>query len=151
MLNKGMNMEEIAETFELPASLNNEFYNRGYYGSINHNVKAVAQRYIGWWDGNPANYFKYPDTEYATRFVASMGGEGNVLTKAVESFNKGDFRWTVELTRHLVFSNPMNLKARYLQADALEQLAYSFESGKCMVRLNNPYLRRHRQGVPPRL
>ena len=129
LLNKGMNMEEIAETFTLPDSLNYEFYNRGYYGTVNHNVKAVVQRYIGWWDGNPANYFKYPDKEVARRFVADMGGAKVVLHKAIEYFNKADYRWTVELTRQVVFDDPRNMQARYLQADALEQLAYSFESG----------------------
>jgi alkyl sulfatase BDS1-like metallo-beta-lactamase superfamily hydrolase len=129
MLNKGMNMTEIAEEFALPASLSNEYYNRGYYGTINHNVKAVAQFYTGWWDGNPANYFTYPEAEEAKRFVADMGGEEAVLGKAHEYFKKGDYRWTVELTKQLVFNNPQNKEARYLQADALEQLGYSFEAG----------------------
>lgn len=129
LLNKGMNMEEIAECFELPESLTKEYFNRGYYGTINHNVKAVAQRYIGWWDGNPANYFKYPDVDVAKRFVADMGGEDAVLSKAYDYFAAGDYRWTVELTRHVVFYNPANTVARCLQADALEQLAYSFEAG----------------------
>ena len=129
MLNKGMNMTEIAEEFALPASLSNEYYNRGYYGTINHNVKAVAQFYTGWWDGNPANYFTYPEAEEAKRFVADMGGEEAVLAKAHEYFKKGDYRWTVELTKQLVFNNPQNKEARYLQADALEQLGYSFEAG----------------------
>lgn len=130
MLNKGMNMEEIAESFTFTASLNGEFYNRGYYGTINHNVKAVVQRYIGWWDGNPANYFKYPEEQAAVRWVADMGGADAVLRRAIDYFNGGDYRWTVELTRCLVFSKAGNGKqARLLQADALEQLAYSFESG----------------------
>lgn len=129
MLNKGMNMNEIAESFTLPIELSNEYYLRGYYGTINHNVKAVAQFYMGWWDGNPANYFTYPDAEVAKRFVADMGGEEAVLSKAHEYFDKGDFRWTVELTKQLVFNNPQNKEARYLQADALEQLGYSFEAG----------------------
>lgn len=128
MVNKGMNMEEIAETFALPDSLDNELFNRGFYGSISHNVKAVVQRYVGWWDGNPANYFKYPDAEVAKRFVECMGGESDVLNKAIAYFDKGDYRWTVELTKQLVFYNPANENARFLQADALEQLAYSFEN-----------------------
>ena len=129
MVNKGMNMEEIAEEFKLPKSLDCEFYNRGYYGTVNHNVKAVMQRYVGWWDGNPANYFKYPETEVAKRFVADMGGEITVLNNAKEYFANGDYRWTVELTKQLVFNNPSCMEARYLEADALEQLAYSFEAG----------------------
>lgn len=129
LINKGMNMEEIAEIFVLPKSLNNEYFNRGYYGTINHNVKAVFQRYTGWWDGNPANYYKYPEAEAARRFVADMGGEDALLNKAYDYFLKEDYRWTVELTKQLIFNNPKNIKARYLQADALEQLGYSFEAG----------------------
>lgn len=128
LMNKGMNMEEIAEIFYLPESLAGEYYNRGYYGTLNHNAKAVFQRYAGWWDGNPANYFKYPDAEVAKRMVNDMGGEKALLRKAKKYFKKGDYRWTIELTRHLVFNNPENEEARYLQADAFEQLAYSFEA-----------------------
>jgi alkyl sulfatase BDS1-like metallo-beta-lactamase superfamily hydrolase len=129
MLNSGYNMEEIAEKFTLPESLGNEFYNRGYYGTMNHDTKAVVQRYIGWWDGNPANYFKYPEEEVAKRFVNDMGGEDKVLSKARDYYSKHDYRWTVELTRNIVFANPENDEARKLEADALEQLAYSFEGG----------------------
>lgn len=129
MMNKGMNMEEIAEVFTLPASLHGEYFNRGYYGTLNHDVKAVFQRYAGWWDGNPANYYKYPEVEAARRFVNDMGGEKAVLKKARQYFRKGDYRWTVELTRNLVFNNPDNMEARFLEADALEQLGYSFEAG----------------------
>ncbi len=129
MLNSGYNMEEIAEKFTLPESLGNEFYNRGYYGTMNHDTKAVVQRYIGWWDGNPANYFKYPEEEVAKRFVSDMGGEDKVLSKARDYYSKHDYRWTVELTRNIVFANPKNDEARKLEADALEQLAYSFEGG----------------------
>ena len=129
MANHGMNMEEIAEEFRLPENLDKEFYNRGYYGAINHNVKAVLQRYLGWWDGNPANYFKYPEEEAARRYVAWMGGEDKVVRKARESYRKKDFRWVAEVMKHVVFSNPENMEARLLQADAFEQLAYTFESG----------------------
>lgn len=129
LMNKGMNMEEIAEMFHLPATLGSEYYNRGYYGTLNHNVKAVFQRYAGWWDGNPANYFKYPDVEVAKRMVKDMGGEKAMLKKAKKYFDKGDYRWTVELTKHLVFYNPKNDQARYLQADAFEQMAYACEAG----------------------
>ena len=129
MINDGMNMEEIAEEFRFPASIEREFYNRGYYGTINHNVKAVFQRYVGWWDGNPANYFKYPDEIAAKKYVAFMGGEDAVIRKARKSFKKGDYRWVAEVMKHVVFANPENRKAKELQADAFEQLGYSFESG----------------------
>jgi alkyl sulfatase BDS1-like metallo-beta-lactamase superfamily hydrolase len=128
-LNKGMNMEEIAEAFELPAALEREFHNRGYYGTLNHNVKAVAQRYVGWWDGNPANYYKYPETVSARKYVDFMGGEEAVIAKARQSYDEGDYRWVAEVMKHVVFANPANQEARNLQADAFEQLGYTFESG----------------------
>lgn len=129
MLNQGMNMEEIAEHFELPTDLDKEFYNRGYYGTKNHNVKAVVQRYVGWWDGNPANYYKYPEEEAAKRYVEFMGGESAVIQKARTSYEQGDYRWVVEVMKHVVFANPGNKEAKELQADAMEQLGYTFESG----------------------
>jgi len=129
LINDGMNMEEIAEQFELPKNLDREFYNRGYYGTINHNVKAVYQRYVGWWDGDPANYFKYPEEIAAKKYVEFMGGEGAVIAKAKKSLREGDYRWVAEVMKHVVFANPTNQKAKELQADAFEQLGYSFESG----------------------
>jgi len=129
MVNNGMNMEEIAEAFDLPTLLDREFYNRGYYGTKNHNVKAVVQRYVGWWDGNPANYFKYPDDAAAHKYVEFMGGESAVIAKARQSYEQGDYRWVAEVMKHVVFANPANQEAKNLQADAFEQLGYSFESG----------------------
>ena len=129
MVNDGMNMEEIAEAFALPTALDREFYNRGYYGTINHNVKAVVQRYVGWWDGNPANYFNYPDEVAARKYVDFMGGESAVIAKARQSYEQGDYRWVAEVMKHVVFANPTNQEAKNLQADAFEQLGYSFEAG----------------------
>lgn len=138
-INQGMNMEEIAEDFRLPSSLAGECYNRGYYGSVNHNVKAVFQYYVGWWDGNPANYYKYPEAEAARRFVDCMGGVKSVLDKAREYFNKElpDYRWVIELTKQIIFYPEISTDeekkcyedARNLAADAMTQLAYDFEAG----------------------
>ncbi|MFS2715767.1 alkyl sulfatase dimerization domain-containing protein [Bacteroides uniformis] len=137
-INRGMNMEEIAESFRLPDSLASECYNRGYYGSVNHNVKAVFQYYVGWWDGNPANYYRYPEREAARRFVDCMGGMENVLTKAVEYFDKElpDYRWVIELTKQVLFYPDAATKqkeyfeqARELAAKAMTKLAYGFEAG----------------------
>lgn len=138
-INQGMNMEEIAEDFRLPASLASECYNRGYYGSVNHNVKAVFQYYVGWWDGNPANYYRYPEAEAARRFVECMGGVKSVLDKATEYFNKElpDYRWVIELTKQILFYPEISTHeekkyyedARNLAADAMTKLAYGFEAG----------------------
>lgn len=129
MANHGMTMDEIAETLELPTSLGDEFFNRGYYGTVSHNAKAVYQRYLGWFDGNPAHLHRHPPVEAATRYVEFMGGAASVLEQALRSYDRGDYRWVVEVVNHVVFADPDNAAARHLQADALEQLGYQSESG----------------------
>lgn len=128
LANRGLNMEEIAETIQLPKELSGEWYNRDYYGTLKHNSKAVYQYYLGWWDGNPANYDKLPDVEAAKHYVDFFGGEKAALEKARLSYAKGEYRWVAEVLKHVVFANPANREARNLQADAFEQLAYQTES-----------------------
>jgi alkyl sulfatase BDS1-like metallo-beta-lactamase superfamily hydrolase len=129
LANHGLTPLEIAEGFELPPSLANEWYTRGYYGTLNHNTKAVYQRYLGWFDGNPANLHKWPPAEAGRRYVDAVGGADVLLEKARIAFDDGDYRWVAELVNHLVFADPANEAARLLQADALEQLGYQAESG----------------------
>ncbi len=127
--NHGFMSTEIAEMLTLPDGLKNEFYNRGYYGSLNHNVKAVYQKYLGWFDGNPANLHKLPPVEESIKYVEFMGGADNVLKQAKKAYVDGDYRWVATVVNHVVFSDPENIQARLLQADALEQLGYQSESG----------------------
>jgi alkyl sulfatase BDS1-like metallo-beta-lactamase superfamily hydrolase len=129
LANLGFTMNEIAEQLTLPVSLGNEFFNRDYYGTVSHNSKAVYQRYLGWFDGNPAHLHPHPPVEAATRYVEFMGGVDAVLEKAQDSFARGDYRWVVEVVNHVVFADPDNESARNLQANALEQLGYQSESG----------------------
>jgi linear primary-alkylsulfatase len=129
LANHGLTMNEIAEELTLPAELGAEFFNRGYYGTLSHNAKAVYQRYLGWFDGNPAHLNPHPPVDAATRYVAFMGGADAILEKARGSFADGDYRWVVEVVNHVVFADPDNEPARLLQADALEQLGYQSESG----------------------
>lgn len=130
LANHGYTAAEIAEQIELPQSLAGEWFNRGYYGSVNHNVKAVYQRYLGWFDGNPANIHLLPPSEAAKKYMLYMGGADAVLAKAREAFAAGDYRWVAEVVNHVVFAEPDNPVARQLQADALEQLGYQAESGQ---------------------
>ena len=109
--------------------LGDEFFARDYYGTVNHNVKAVYQRYLGWFDGNPANLHSLPPVEAGKRYVELAGGADALLGKAREAFARGEFRWVAQLVNHLVFADPSNRDARLLQADALEQLGYQAESG----------------------
>ena len=105
-----------------------ESHVRGYYGTVSHNVKSVYNRYLGWYDGNPANLDPLAPVEAGGRYVEFMGGADAVLTKARESFEAGDYRWVAQVVNHVVFADPGNTEARHLQADALEQLGYQAES-----------------------
>jgi alkyl sulfatase BDS1-like metallo-beta-lactamase superfamily hydrolase len=127
LANAGHTPREIAEEIKLPASLGTPFANRGYYGSLKHNAKAVYQNYLGWYDGNPANLDPLPPQEAAVRYVAFMGGAEQVFLKAQESFEKGEYRWVAEILNHLVFAEPDNMKARALLARTYDQLGYQAE------------------------
>lgn len=129
LANKGYTMDEIAEMIELPKDLAREWYNRGYYGSVSHDVKAVYQRYLGWFDGNPANLHPLPPVEASKKYVEFMGGADAAIKKARESYKKGEYRWVAEIMNHVVFADPTNKEAMNLEADALEQLGYQAESG----------------------
>ncbi|HEX4182655.1 MAG TPA: alkyl sulfatase dimerization domain-containing protein [Caulobacteraceae bacterium] len=129
MANHGLTPLEIAEALNLPPSLASEWHTRGYYGTLNHNAKAVYQRYLGWFDGNPANLHKLPPVEAGRRYVDLAGGAEALLGKARTAFEAGDYRWVAEVVNHLVFADPANANARRLQADALEQMGYQAESG----------------------
>lgn len=129
LANHGYTMIEIAEMIELPESLATEFSSRGYYGSLSHNVKAVYQRYLGWFDGNPANLHALPPADAGAKYVEFMGGASSVIAKARDSFENGEFRWVAQVMNHLVFAEPDNKEARELLADAFEQLGYQAESG----------------------
>lgn len=129
LLNRGLTPTEIAaELTSLPPRLASKWYSRDYYGSLSHNVRAVYQRYMGFYDGNPATLNPLPPSEAGQRYVAALGGSERVLALAREAYGKGDYRWVAELTRHLVFAQSDNSAARDLQADALEQLGYQSEN-----------------------
>jgi alkyl sulfatase BDS1-like metallo-beta-lactamase superfamily hydrolase len=129
LMNKGYTGTEIAEMLTLPAALDAQWHTRGYYGSFSHNVKAVYQRYMGWFDGNPAHLWEHPPAEASRRYVSYMGGTEAVLAKARVSLAEGDLRWVVQVVNHVVFADPSCLEARELQAEALERLGYGCENG----------------------
>ncbi|MBK8989210.1 MAG: MBL fold metallo-hydrolase [Chloroflexi bacterium] len=131
LANQGYTLLEIPEIVEsqLPADLFHAWYNRGYYGTVSHNVKAVYQHYLGFFDGNPATLQPLPPEAAGKKYVEFMGGADNLLAKARESFDKGEYRWVAQVVNHLVFADPNNKAAHDLQADTLEQLGYQAESG----------------------
>lgn len=128
LANHGLTPREIAEEVELPESLAKHWSVRSYYGTISHNVKATYTRYLGWYDGNPANLEPLVPVESARRYVEYMGGAERVLELARESLEQGEYRWVAEVVGHVVFADPENQAARQLQADAFEQLGYQTES-----------------------
>ncbi|WP_344245426.1 alkyl/aryl-sulfatase [Actinocorallia libanotica] len=129
MLNQGMTGPEIAESIELPPALARAWHARGYYGSVSHNVKAVYQRYMGWFDGNPAHLWELPPEESARRHVEFMGGRESILPKARASFEAGDLRWTAQVLNYLVFANPGDTEAREMLADVYTRLGHGSENG----------------------
>jgi alkyl sulfatase BDS1-like metallo-beta-lactamase superfamily hydrolase len=128
LLNRGLTGPEIAEEIELPDSLAEEWHCREFYGSTSHNAKAIYQRYMGWFDGNPARLWEHPPVEQARRYVEFMGGADAVLEKARASFEQGDYRWVAEVVNRVVFAEPENRAARDLQAEALERLGFGAEN-----------------------
>ena len=129
LINHGLTPSEIAETLRMPASLEREWSARGYYGTLSHNSKAVYQKYLGWYDGNPANLNPLPPVENARKAVEYMGGADAVIARAREDFRKAEYRWVASATNQVVFADPDNRAARELCADALEQMGYQAESG----------------------
>ncbi|MBA8865556.1 alkyl sulfatase BDS1-like metallo-beta-lactamase superfamily hydrolase [Pantoea agglomerans] len=129
MANEGLTRDEIAAQFKLPPSLATMWANRGYYGSISHDVKATYVLYLGWFDGNPATLDELPPEDAAKKYVEYMGGADSILQKAKTDYDKGDYRWVAQVVSKVVFADPENKAARNLEADALEQLGYQAESG----------------------
>jgi alkyl sulfatase BDS1-like metallo-beta-lactamase superfamily hydrolase len=126
-LNQGHTGIEIAEDFQMPPALAKAWHAHGYYGSVSHNVKAVYQRYMGWFDGNPARLWQHPPEAVGPRYVAAMGGIEKVVEIAQQAFDDGDYRWAATLLDHLIFTDESQAGARRLYADTLEQLAYGAE------------------------
>ncbi len=147
LMNHGLTAAEIAETIKLPASLEGAWHGRGYYGHIRHNVKAIYQKYLGWYDANPVNLDPLPPVESGKKYVEYMGGAEAILSRARKDFAKGEFRFVAQAVSHLVFAEPDNSAARAMLADTFEQLGYAAESSTW----RNAYLfgaQELRQGMP---
>ncbi|WP_250530158.1 alkyl sulfatase dimerization domain-containing protein [Caballeronia sp. ATUFL_F1_KS4A] len=129
LLNMGYTMDEIGDMVKLPPSLDKEWYNHGYYGTVVHDAKAVYQRYMGWYSGNPADLHPLPPVDTAKRTMDFMGGVPAVMKKAQDAYSKGDYRWVAQVMNMAVYAEPDNQDAKNLEADALEQLGYQSEAG----------------------
>ncbi|WP_326673554.1 alkyl/aryl-sulfatase [Streptomyces sp. NBC_01257] len=130
LMNQGLTGPEIAEEIHsFPGELGKAWSVRGYYGSLSHNVKAVYQRYMGWYDGNPAHLWQHPPVEQAKRYVAAIGGADATVASAREAVEAGDLRWAAELLNHVLFAEPEHTEARELQAETYERLGFGQENG----------------------
>ena len=129
LANHGHTMHEIAEMVALPKPLAKDFACRGYYGTLKHNVKAVYQFYLGWWDGNPANMDQLPPSESGAHWVRAMGGADKMIAEGQRAFDAGETRWAAEVLNKLVMAEPENVAAKSLLADVYEQLGYQSEAG----------------------
>jgi len=148
LINHGFTAPEIAEQLKLPESLSKEWFNRDYYGTVRHNAKAIYQKYLGWYDSNPAHLDPLPPAQAAKKYVEYMGGAEGIIRRAREDFRQGHYRWVAEIMNRVVFAEPQNREARALAADALEQLGYLSEAATW----RNSYLCAAfelRNGVPP--
>lgn len=127
LLNQGYTGIEIAEDFDMPPALEKAWHTHGYYGSVSHNVKAVYQRYMGWFDGNPGRLWQHPPEAAGPRYVEAMGGIDSVVQIAQIAYDAGDFRWAATLLDHAIFTDESHDGARRLYADTLEQLGFGAE------------------------
>ena len=128
LANHGHTPDEIADELTLPECFSHQSHVQGYYGTVSHNVRSVYNRYLGWYDGNPANLHPLPPVEAAGRYVEMMGGADNVIAGARRAYDEGDYRWVAQVLNHVIFDDPTNQTARRLSADAMEQLGYQSES-----------------------
>jgi alkyl sulfatase BDS1-like metallo-beta-lactamase superfamily hydrolase len=129
LMNQGHTGIEIAEMLDLPPALEAAWHTHGYYGSVSHNVKAIYQRYMGWFDGNPASLWQHPPVERATRYLECMGGADAVIEHATRYVARGDLRFAVQLLNDVVFAEPDNDAARQALAGVYEQLGHGAENG----------------------
>ncbi|WP_280425311.1 alkyl/aryl-sulfatase [Nocardia carnea] len=126
LANKGYTPLEAAEVIELPDELGRNWANRGYHGTLHHDVRAVYTKELGMWDGDPVSLHPHPPTEAATRFVEFAGAD-NILAEGQRAIDAADYRWAAQILHTLVFAQPDNQRAKDLQADAYEQMGYQAE------------------------
>ncbi len=148
LMSHGLKPTEIAEGLTLPDGLAKRWHARGYYGTVSHNVKAVYQRYLSWYDAHPANLHKLPPVPVAKKYVDYMGGMDALMARAQADFDAGEYRWVAEVMKHAVYAEPEHAGARELAARALEQMGFQAESATW----RNAYLlgaHEYRNGPPP--
>jgi len=150
LANQGVTINEIHNEYQVPESLKKQWSVRQYHGSEFHNARAVINRYLGYWDGNPATLAPLSPADTAPLYVEMMGGADPILTKGQRLYETGEYRQAMEIVNKLVYAEPQNKRAKLLLADIFEQLGYQYESAS----MRNSFLsaaQELRAGVPPAL
>lgn len=128
LANQGVTVNQIHNVYEMPKSLQQQWYARSYHGSVEHNSRAVINRYLGYWDANPATLTPLSPKESAPLYVEMMGGDKVILAKGQELYDQGKYRLAQEILNKLVYAEPQHQAAKDLLADVFEQLGYQYES-----------------------
>ena len=147
LMNEGYTGVELSNMIKLPPELDQSWFNRGYYGTVKHDTRAVYQRYMGFYDANPTTLDQLPAEEAAKKYVEYMGGAAAIIEKSKTDFDKGEYRWVAEALKQVVFADPDNKEGKELLADTYEQMGYQAESGSWRsIYLQGAY--ELRNGVP---
>lgn len=126
--NNGVTINQIHNVYKVPESLQQHWHTRGYHGSPEHNSRGVVQRYLGFWDCNPATLIPASPEASAPLYVEMMGGASSIMAKARELHDAGDYLMATEILNKLVLSDGSNHEARDLLADVFEQIGYQQEN-----------------------
>ena len=141
LMNEGYTGVELSNMIKLPPELDQSWYNRGYYGTVKHDTRAVYQRYMGFYDANPTTLDQLPAEEAAKKYVEYMGGAAAIIEKSKTDFDKGEYRWVAEALKQVVFADPDNKEGKELLADTYEQMGYQAEVGRMALDLSAGRLR----------
>lgn len=128
LANQGVTINEIHNEYKVPNSLRQQWNVRQYHGSEFHNSRAVVNRYLGYWDGNPATLAPLSPADSAPLYVEMMGGGSAIIERGESLYKEGKYRMAMEILNKLVYAEPENQPAKNLLADVFEQLGYQYES-----------------------
>jgi alkyl sulfatase BDS1-like metallo-beta-lactamase superfamily hydrolase len=128
LANQGVTINQVHNVYKVPESLQQQWAARSYHGSVEHNSRAVVNRYLGYWDGNPTTLIPLSPEDSAPLYVEMMGGAAPIIAKGRDLFNKGQYRHAQEILNKLVYAEPGNQEAKDLLADVFEQIGYQQES-----------------------
>ena len=128
LANQGVTINEIQNVYKQPESLKTQWAAHSYHGSEEHNSRAVINRYLGYWDANPATLIPLSPKDSAPLYVEMMGGSSKIIAKGKQLYQQGKYREAMEIVNKLVYAEPNNVSAKDLLADIFEQIGYQKES-----------------------